>query len=103
MSEVNEIRFLVKHEQVECKCGFNKSACNSKQEWDHDPYSCKNDQIWNPSMCDCECCKTCKTDEYLDIKNCSCKKRLFGKLELVCDDEILNTTETSLDDKKSNM
>ena len=54
-------------------------------------------------MCDCECCKTCKIDEYLDIKNCSCKKRFFGKLELVCDDEILNTTETSLDDKKSNM
>ena len=54
-------------------------------------------------MCDCECNKTCKIDEYLDIKNCSCKKRLFGKLELVCDDEILNTTETSLDDKKSNM
>ena len=44
--------------------------------------------------------KACKTDEYLDIKNCPCKKRLFGKLLLACGDEILNTTETSLDDKK---
>ena len=30
--------------------------------------------------CGCECNKTCKTEEYLDIKNCS--------------------TEASLDDKK---
>ena len=27
----------------------------------------------------------------LDIKNCSCKKRLIGKLLLECKDEILNT------------
>ena len=36
-------------------------------------------------MCDCECNKACKIGEYLDIKNCSCKKRLFGKLELSCE------------------
>ena len=30
--------------------------------------------MWNPSMCDCECNKACKIDEYLDIKNCSYKK-----------------------------
>ena len=29
-----------------------------------------------------------------------CIKRLFGKLVLECEDEILNTTESSLDDKK---
>ena len=39
--------------------------------------------------------------EYLDIKNCACKKRLLGKLLLVCDNEILSTTEaTSILDKK---
>ena len=43
-------------------------------------------------MCDCECNKARKIDEYLDIQNCSCKKRLFGKLELSC--------ETSSADKK---
>ena len=26
---------------------------------------------------DCECNKACKIDEYLDIKNCSCKKLLL--------------------------
>ena len=41
--------------------------------------------------------KICK---YLEIKNCSCEKRLIGKLVLECEDEILNTTETSLDEKK---
>ena len=36
----------------------------------------------------------------LDIKNCSLEKRLTGKLVLECEDEILNTTETVLKDKK---
>ena len=31
---------------------------------------------------------------------CSCEKHLIGKLVIECEDEILNTTETSLDDKK---
>ena len=38
--------------------------------------------------------------EYLNTKHCSCKERLIGKLVLDCEDEILNTTETLLDDKK---
>ena len=54
----------------------------------------------NPSTCNCECNKACKIDEYLDIKNCQCKKRLIDKIALACEDEILNTTEASLDDKK---
>ena len=37
-----------------------------------------------------------KIDEYLDTKNCSCKKCLFGKLVLACQVEVLNTTETAL-------
>ena len=41
---------------------------------------CIGDYIWNPSMSNCECNKACKTDEYLDTKNCSCKKCLFGRL-----------------------
>ena len=53
--------------------------------------------MWNPSMCDCDCHKACKIDEYLDITKTLCKKRLFGE------GEILNTTETLLNDKKSNM
>ena len=51
-------------------------------------------------MGDCKCNKVCKIDKYLDIKNISCKKSLLGKLALACKDEILNTTETSLNHKK---
>ena len=54
----------------------------------YDLGSCKNDYIWNPNTCDCECNKECKTDEYLDIKKCSCEKRLIVKLVLECEDEI---------------
>ena len=45
------------------------------------------------------CIKAYKIDEYLDIKNCSHKKRLIVQLLLEWDNEILNTTKTSLDDK----
>ena len=34
----------------------------------------------NSSKGDCECNEVCKIDKYLDVKNWSCKKRLFGKL-----------------------
>ena len=51
-------------------------------------------------VCDCVCNKACKIDEYLNINKCPCDKRLFGKLASVCEDEISNTSETSLDDKK---
>ena len=55
--------------------------------------------MWNPSTCECN--KACKIDEYLDPKSCSCEIRLFGKLVLACGDEILNTTNNSLGDKKA--
>ena len=43
----------------------------------------------NPNTCGCECKKACKIDEYVNTKNFSCKKRLFGKLVLVYEDEKL--------------
>ena len=36
----------------------------------------------------------------LDTKNCSFEKRLIGKLLLKCEDEMLNTSETWLNNKK---
>ena len=35
----------------------------------------------------------------MNIKDCSYQKHLIRKLVLACKDEILNITETSLDDK----
>ena len=101
MSGVNETRFLVQHEPCDSKYRLNESACNSKQEWNHnscaceckeldDWGSCKYDYMWNPGMCDSNCNEACKF----------CEKRLIGKLVLECECEILNTTETLLNDKK---
>ena len=59
--------------------------------------------MWNPSACsacDCEYKNACKIREYLDIKNCSYKKRLFGKSVLACGNEILKRDVTSVVDKK---
>ena len=50
-------------------------------------------------MCDCEFSETFQTHEYLNIKNYSIKKRLIGRLELGCEYEKFNSTETSPDDK----
>ena len=41
---------------------------------------CDKGFIWNPSNCECECYKSCDLSEYLDYKNCKCKKRLVNKL-----------------------
>ena len=82
-----------------------------KQKWNHDECcceckelddwcSCKNYCKWNPSTCDCECYKVCKIDKYSDIKKCLCKKSLFSKLVLACEDKISSTTENLLDNKK---
>ena len=86
-----------------CKCKLNGNVCNSKQEWNHDECvdssSWRDGYMWNPRTCNYEWIKACKIDEYLDTKNCLCKKRL-GKLLLACEDVIINTTETSIVNKK---
>ena len=57
--------------------------------------------MWNSSTYDCDRDKAYKIGAYLEIKNCLCKKRFFGKLVQTFKDGILNTTEnTSIVDKK---
>ena len=51
---------------------------------------CDNGFIWSSSICECECDKSCNTGEYLDYKNCKCRKGLIDKLVLECEDKILN-------------
>ena len=82
---------VIQSNHDECRC-----ECKEFNDWS----SCRNDYIWNPTTCDCECNKACKIDEHLDTKNCSSEKRLIGKSVLECEDKILNTTETSINDKK---
>ena len=54
-------------------------VCNDKQCWCEckeliDKAVCDKGYIWNPSNCECECDKSCDFIEYLDYKNCKCKK-----------------------------
>ena len=43
---------------------------------------------WNPSNCECECDKSCDAGEYLDYKNCKCRKMLGDKLAEECSENI---------------
>ena len=53
-----------------------------------DKGTCHKGFIWNPSNCECECYKSCDSSEYLDYKNCKCKKRLVDKLDDECTENI---------------
>ena len=43
---------------------------------------------WNPSNCECECYKSSDAGEYLDYKNCKCRKMLVDKLVEECSENI---------------
>ena len=49
---------------------------------------CDKGFIWNPSNCKCECDKSCNIGEYLDYKNCKCRKKLTDKLIDECIESI---------------
>ena len=57
--------------QIKCRCECKELI--HKGVYD-------KDFIWNPSNCECECNKASDFSEYLDYKNCICKKRLVNKL-----------------------
>ena len=44
--------------------------------------------IWNPSNCECECDKSCDVGEYLDYKNCRCRRKIVDKLLEECSKNI---------------
>ena len=90
MLRVNKTRFLIQDKLCQCKYGLSKSVCSLKKKQNYnecchgckkldDWSSCKDDYMWNLNTCDSDSDEVCKIEEYLGIKNCSCKKRLFGK------------------------
>ena len=44
--------------------------------------------IWNPSNCEYECDKSFDIGEYLDNKNCRCRKKIVDKLIDECTETI---------------
>ena len=91
MARINETRQIVWHETCKCICKLASAVCNSRQIWNEDKCrcECKEDlinkmvcdrgYIWNPSNCACECDKLCDIGQYLDYKNCVCRKRIVDK------------------------
>ena len=49
---------------------------------------CDKGFIWNPRNCACKSYESCDFGEYLDYKNCKCKKRLINKLAEECTEDI---------------
>ena len=79
MLRTNETKNIKWHETCKCECRLDAIVCNNKQCWNKnkdvcDIGVCHKDFIWNPSNCECECNKSCDFSEYLDYKNCKCKK-----------------------------
>ena len=111
MSRTNETRHIKWHETCKCKCRLDASVCNNKQRWNNDKCRCEckelidkgvcdKDVIWNPSNCECECNKACDFSEYLDYKNCTCKKRFVYKLVEECN-ETIDEEEKIIDNNKN--
>ena len=90
MSRTNETRHIKWHKTCKCRCRQDPSICNNKQRWNDDKCRCECKElidkgmcdkgfIWNPSNCECECDKSCDIGEYLDYKNCKCRKKIIDK------------------------
>ena len=90
-SRTNETRHIKWHKTCKCKCRLDASICSNKQRWNDDKCRseckelidkgrCDKGFIWNPSNCECECNKSCNIGEYLDYKNCKCRKKIIDKL-----------------------
>ena len=87
------------HETCKCKYRLEASVCNNKHRWNHDKCTCECKElidkgicnkifICNPINCKCKCDKLCDVGEYLDHKNCKCRKRLIDKLVEECSENI---------------
>ena len=49
---------------------------------------CDKGFVWNLSNCESECDKSCDIGEYLDYKNCKCRKKIIDKLVEECSENI---------------
>ena len=117
LSKTNETRKIVWHETCKCICRLTSAICNDKQEWDKNTCKCecKEDLVsklvcdkgymWKPSTCTCECDKYCEIGQYLDDKNCVCRKKIIDDLIEQCtsivDIDIKNNTLSKKSDELS--
>ena len=121
MARINETRKVVWHETCKCVCRLTSAICNDKQDWNPNKCvcECKEDLVnklvcdkgymWNPSTCACKFDKLCEVGQYLDYRECVCRKKLIDDLIEQCttvvDIEICNGTDllTSKESSSSNI
>ena len=63
---------------------------------------CDKGFIWNPINCECKCYESCDISEYLDCRNCECKKRLRDKLAEECTEDIGETRLVEINSTECN-
>ena len=91
MSRTNEKRYIKWYQSCKCECRLDGNVCNNKERWNNDKCRCECKELidngrcdkgftWNHSNFECECDTLCYAGEYLDYKNCKCRKRLIVKL-----------------------
>ena len=99
MSRTNERKHIKWHETFKCECKLNAIVCNNKQRWNKNKCRCEYKELidkgvcdkgyfWNPCNREWKCDKSCDIGEYLDYKNCACKKGLVDKLVDECNETI---------------
>ena len=101
MSFSNQTKLIEWHETCKYKCRLGSSVCNNKQKWSEnkcrcecreelsDKEKCDKGFIWNLSNFNCECDKSCDVGEYLDYKNCKCRRKIIGKLVEKCSKKLM--------------
>ena len=82
MSRTNETRHIKWHKR------WNDGKCRCECKELIDKGMCDKGFIWNPSNCECECDKSCDIGEYLDYKNCKCRKKIIDKLTEECSKNV---------------
>ena len=118
LARINETRKILWHETCKCICRLTSAICNDRQECNENICTCKCKEdlvsklvcdkgyMWNPSTCSCVCDRYCETGQYLDYKNCVCRKKIIDDLIEQCtsivDIEIKNNTLSKKNDESSN-
>ena len=115
MLRTNETKTIKWYETCKYIFRLNAIICNKKQHWHKNKYRCKCKKlidkflcdkgfIWNPGNGKCECNKSCNFSEYLDYKNCECRKMLVNKYIDECNktiDEVKLTKITLTENENS--
>ena len=104
LSQNNETINIGKHKSCEGKCKLNNGACNNKQIWNKDACQCECKKIKLKKsviadlfgirfICICECNKYFDIYEYLDHKNCICRRKMAESLTEICEKNINQTLD----------